>query len=716
MAYYNQNQAPDSSLGMNKKEDEQEQTAPATLSSNAAGPTAAPLSGNPVGQNMSAPASAKAASSGMGGSFQSYQKANQGTATNRLNEAANRNVANQGKAANTGITQATNQFNNKVESGTLANRYNAVSDVANTVNAARKTVAAPLAPTANTSAPQAAPAAAPVLPQVEGVDRFKEVINAKYQGPSSLRQAGLYEIASGKVENAQNTIGQAKTAAGREEMLANLYAKRGDYTRGQNKLDASLLNSSQAGVNALQDTAKAQGNLDQKLDKAQINSSNTAQNRSNEIGTIREEARNTFTQGKKAEEAATDKRLDDMLVTPVNGPDGKPMLKADGTPLTQWDQLPEAFKSVIRNKKADNAAQHVEDLKAVRVSPEYKLAQKNLQAAQNIPKRLQITKPGGGTFSIPNPEYETGVKAAQAKLNDLESYNEKAVNFNQMEANLLGVGSGEGLYKLGEKAIKTANADREKLVSRDEQARQAVLSQLAGLDLSDRLDTNLKFSNADKAGTQSVLDSYDAEATRKGLNEAEEGFQKFADRNITGTGVKKNKTSGKRYYANETANLKDLLKKSGYDFEKEASNQLGNEDLLKKIAGNTSGFTTQDPSGAAGAVGGMVDPIKNMGDGQSVGSNYLDLMGSTGLNAITGALGLGSLGNAVGGMFGGGSTAGESKSDAKRMAREDLQRRVTSTLDNAGFENRVGVQNNDTVNTRMEALKAMLAGLDKTNT
>lgn len=728
MAYYNQNQNQDNSLGMNQKpEEDQNGTAPTALSSNAAGPTAAgptaaPLSGNPVGQN-SAP---KAAASGMGGGFQGYKKANQGVATDRLNSAASKNVANQGQAAQTGINQATTQFGKKVEAGTLANRYQALSDVANTVNSARsftapKPAPAPLA--ASAEAPAAAPASpapqAPGLADVAGVDRFKEVINAKYQGPESLRQAGLYEAASGKVGTAQDTINQTKTAAGREQMLANMYAKRGDYTRGQNKLDSAVLNSSQAGVQNLQNTAQAQGNLEQNLDKAQINSGNVAQNRTQEIRGIQEQARNAFTEGKKSEEAATDKRLNDMLVTPVMDANGKPLLKTDGTPMTQWDQLPESFKSVIKNKTADNAVAHEEDLQVVRASAPYKKAQQEMATAQAYLKNYKNKNSGGefdGEGVARTMESNNIIKAAQEKIKGLESYNKKAINFNELESEILGVNDGEGLYRLGEKAIKTANADREKLVSKDEQSRQSILSQLAGLDNSDRLDTNLKFNNADKAGTQSVLDSLDTEATRKGLNEAEKNFQTSSNKTITGSGMKKNKTSGKKYYATDSANLKDVLKKSGYDFKGPNSGGVANADLLKSIANDSDTMVTGDPKGVGGAMDGWAGSIKNMGDGQDLGGGFLDFLGAgSGLSAVTGALGLGSLGSSVGGFLGSGSTAGESRSDAKRMARQDLIKRVQASLDKSGFDNRVGVSNNTNVTDRMSALQAMLAKLDKTN-
>src|SRR5690606_36333023 len=97
--------------------------------------------------------------------------------------------------------------------------------------------------------------------------------------------------------------------------------------------------------------------------------------------------------------------------------------------------------------------------------------------------------------------------------------------FNSLEAATLGLSSGEGLYNLGANAIKSGVAEKDRLISKDEQARQAALAQLAGLDLSNQLSTNLLYDNAERAGTQTALDALDLEGTRKAINEAEQNFQ-----------------------------------------------------------------------------------------------------------------------------------------------------------------------------------------------
>lgn len=647
MAYYQNSEDEDQNVqGMNQQPNAQGQGNAPQLSSGNSAPMA---SSGPIATGAAAPAAPKATSSGMS-SFQNIQKANQGIATDKLNTAAGNLVSNQAQKANTGINQATTSFGQKVETGTLANRGQALQDVKDVVQQARNVT------TDNSQIAQ---------PQQT---RFQEVINSKYQGPQSLRQSGDYQNASGDVSKAQTMLGQAQNSQGREELLKNLFAKSGSYTQGLNKLDAGILNASQSGVQNLQNIAKAQGNVQNKLDEAQIASANLAQNRTQEIADIRDQSRTAFSEGKSAEEAATDARLASVV--------------------KDWDKLPEYFRELIRNKEANNAAAKDSMFQS-------------LTAAQNDPNT--------------SPEQKLAINKQLADLGS--RFNPNAVTLNSAEAGILGVGAGEGLYNMGTDAIKTAIADKERLISKDEQLRQSVLSQLAGLDQSQILDRGLRYSNAEKAGTQDALDALDTAGLRSALNEAEGDFQTYAEgANITGSGSKKNKSSGKRYYASQSANIGDLLKKSGYQFDDiGADTPVADQQLLRNLGNVVSSDVTADPKGISGALAGATDPLTNMGDGQSLAQNYLDYVGmGTGINAVTGALGLGSLGTSLGGLFGA-SSSKASKNKAKQIAFKDLQNKVNSALDSQGFENRFNVSNDAKTNERVASLQALLASLDKTN-
>jgi hypothetical protein len=670
------------------------------------------------------------ASSGTFTNLRQYINANQG---NKIGSAVGQKVSNTATGAQKSIEQGQTSFGQKVEQGTLANRENAVSDIKSIVQKARGVSAQPQtapAPAAQPQAapntinpvpvvaPAAAPAAAPDYTQGLDTQRFQDVINAQYKGPESLRSSGLYDPISQKVQTAQSKINQAQTASGREDLLKDTFSQNRQYNRGQNKLDSLLLNTSKEGVQGLLDQRAKAGNLQQALQSAENTSSNLATNRANEIKGLQSQARETFTGEQKAEREATDARLANVV--------------------QDWDKLPEYFKDILRNKEKDNTQFGAAAADKLKAENNYSTIQQNLAQTQNLIKQKEnslrnIKSSGIGDWGMPNYGTEEILQYTQTRKEiadaekQLANYNsqksrldeqvsalqsDKRFNLSPEEAAMLGIQSGEGLYNLGEEAIRTNLSDKEKLISRDEQARQFALSQLAGLDTSRMLDTNVKYSDLAKAGTQTAADALNLQGTRDAINEAEKNFrEQVQGQEIVGTGSKKNKTSGKRYYAQESANLGDILKRSGYNFEAPMSSQVGNINA----AGSTQ-YDSDVQSGVGGAVEGLTSPIAGGSKGTGVVQKAADLYGSfTGLNALTGALGMGSLGGAVSSLFGGGSSSKESKSDAAKIARKDLQNKVTNVIRESGFQNRANVADTEQTRSRSEALRAMLAKMDKTN-
>jgi hypothetical protein len=673
MAYYNNvedKEQDDASQGMNQTA-QQSPTQPVQLSGQSSTIGSAPGS-TPKPANTSP---GKPASSGSAPSFQNFAKANQGKAQESLNSAAAQNVTNQSQMASSSINQANTQFGQRVDQGSLANRQNALTDVQNTVQSARNI------------------AAGNAVDQTQQ-DRFKEVINAKYQGPESLRQSGLYNKASQAVGTAQTSLDNTKTALGREDLLRNMYQDKGNYTSGLNKLDSALINSSQQGISNLQNAAAQQGNLGQKLDKAQIGSINASQNRSNEINQIKQQARDAFSTGKTDEEKATDIRLSKVV--------------------EDWEILPEFYRNIIR------------------------------QSA------------GGPT------------------------------NFSTFEAASLGLNSGEGLYNLGADAIKSAQHDKTRLISKDEQARQAALSQLAGLDMSNQLDTNLLYGDADRAGTQSALDALDLKATREGLNAAEQQFRDTARAtDLMGEGFKKvsrGNAFGKKtktYTANVGGNVGNFLEQAGYNLDSQngaGQNVAASNDLLKAaLAASSYGRNNADaednqkviestgkgaaagastgaafgPKGAAigaiiGAGAGSIvgagtgdslqmysDLLRGMGGpGAAVGKGIQDVRSAKGdaaedilkinpFDNIGSKLGLGSLSSGISGAIRGidsGAMKRYGSAVAQEKAIQDLQNKYSGFLDSQGFQNRANVVDNQQTTSRFSALQDILASMDKSNT
>jgi hypothetical protein len=710
MAYLQQDKDDKEKVqGLNEVMAPQEGQAPVTAEASQPTP-AAP-------QASSAPAAAQPgqvnqkAGSGTFTNLKNYLTANQG---NRISSAATQKVSNLATGAQKGITQASTGFGQKVEQGTLANREQAVQDVAATTAAARGVEAIAPAPVATPAATppvaQAADAAAPVTEAVAPTapveqaqpqylddaqqKRFADIINAKYAGPESLRQSGLLQPAAEKVSTAARQIKNVETAGGREELLRSMYGKNRDYTQGQSKLDALLLNTSGQGVSQLQEAAKAGGNLQQTLQQAEAGSQNLAQNRAQEISGIREEARKTFGSGRKDEEDATEKRITDLIKTPVLDEAGNQILRQDGEPMTEWDRLPEHFRNSLANKASGTQKVKEEQLAAINTqyAPQIKAeADTNAQLADTnknienvrraiISANMQNYDPFGTNRNVDSPktiQLQANLKkqmeglqsqAAQQKAQvaaiqqspEYQQYTQQKAAADQMnmnqwalspeEAAVLGVSAGEGLYNIGQGDIRTVKADEEKLITQNEFARQQALSQLAGLDTSKGLQKELKYKDQAKAGTQNLTNSLDTESFRNLLNEAQKGFKESAEgADIVGSGKKKvsrGNAFGKKtstYYASAGGNVADMLKQGGYDLGAEgasgARSLLSDKDMLANYLG-----ATRNNASMEGNIGGST--LEGTSAGAATGASIGSMFG--GVGAAPGA----AVGAMVGGLVG----------------------------------------------------------------
>ena len=144
--------------------------------------------------------------------------------------------------------------------------------------------------------------------------RFADVINARYAGPQSLRDTGAYDQALNRVNKASDLATMAKTAGGREDLLAQLYGRPGsEYTRGMSRLDAALLNSNQDAMKGIQQQGKDLAGTRDALNRANVDTQLAAKNRGSEIAGIRQQARDEFSKQQQAEEALTEGRLDEAI-------------------------------------------------------------------------------------------------------------------------------------------------------------------------------------------------------------------------------------------------------------------------------------------------------------------------------------------------------------------------------------------------------------------
>ena len=700
---------------------EQESSGPANIGGSSATQTSAPVKAMPKQQK---------AGTGTFANLKSYLQAAQGGGQQRVAQAAAGQVQRLGAGAQKATQQAQKTFGTQMQAGRLAGMETAGQEAADIVKGARATtyqapqqaqVQTQSATQEGTEAPVQAPAT-PTQPQQyftpEQTQRFAEIINAQYQGPQSLQQAGLYDPAAQKARTAQQAGQLTQTALGREQLLRDVFGRGRDYSRGVSKLDALLLNASQQGVQQLQEQAQPALQAQQALQAAQNLSANEAAQRKATIEQIRSGARGELTGARTQEEQAVEKRIDDLTKTPAVDEQGnkiplldstgKQVVDTGGNPVfqTEWDRLPEHFRQSL----------------ATKVKPQWELSAD--------------------------------------------------------EAAVLGVGAGEGLYNIRPEDIQTAKAERERLITKDELSRQLALAQLAGTDLSRELQKDLLYTDLEKAGTQDLSSSLDVDAFRRLLNEAQQGFKESAEgATITGTGAKKVSRGNilgkktKTYYAQQEGNVADMLRQAGYDVSKletsEAKSLLSNKDLLNKYLKATStsrdeegnrGFNALEGAGAGAAAGASIGTAINPGIGTALGGATGALVGgAVGANTLDsiqfqtdlakeleeklGIKGLGALGQGVQDIrgiiasplqglanIGGSSVVGDvfrgisgavsgidtgkmksyGESIAKQGAIEDLKNKYAQWLAGQGFENRANIADTETTRARSQALQDLL--------
>jgi hypothetical protein len=609
----------------------------------------------------------------------------------------------------------------------------------------------------------------------EDQQRFADIINAQYQGPQSLQEAGLYEQAARKAQTAERAVNLSRTAAGREQLLKDIFSRGRDYSRGASKLDALLLNASEQGVGQVQQAAKEAGDVRQVLQQAQNLSANEATNRAKAIQDIASGARTAFTEGRTAEEQATEKRIDDMIKTPVVEKDaqgnvvldesgqpkklqkldaeGKPMVDAEGKPvyMTEWDRLPEYFRNVLRTSPETNKKMQEEGIKKLEESTGLsgkrfdelpgqisQIQKKIAQLQRDIPEGSRI--PGSASQrqqsnmrnqinqlsqSLKNLQGEyASYKDFGTQLQDLRKMDMKQLRLSPEEMATLGIGSGEGLYNLGQDLIGNVEARRENLITKDELSRQLALAQLAGLDRSSQLGKVLQYTDLEKAGTQDLMSSLDKKAIRESLNKAEKDFREYAGgKTVTGQGMKKDKVTGDKYRVSAQTNLKDALKKLGYDFESELPKYQAPE--LSK-APSTSELETNKNT----IIDDITENIKPTVDPNKTFDPYTDSdsslarkggyaaadYGTLGITAGLRALGLDMPGAIMSGIdtalgtsiFGGGGNPSKNIKTASEQARRNLVANLQKTLESEGFYNRAAADESEASMVRQKALMDIL--------
>lgn len=500
-----------------KPDEEDEKLKPLVMGGSAAPATIG--GGAAASPSVTAMPKQQKAGTGTFANLKSYLQAAQGGG--RVAQAATQRVQNVGASAQKGLQQATDAFGNRLGAGSgvlfqgdQANQYltpeqaaeQAKTRTADIIRTAREVTYQAPQPTpevqpqvATQGATQTPPAAeAPVPAQTqqyftpEQTQSFADIINARYEGPASLQQAGLYESAAQKARVAQEAATKTQTAGGREALLRDIFSRGRDYSRGASKLDALLLNTSQQGVQQLQQQAQPALQAQQLLQEAGNVSANQAAQRAAVIQGIATGARGEFTEARTAEELIAEEGIDFVQ--------------------QNWNKLPDYLKTSLMQAASTPQTSRVGDIAlAPRTRSGRDMSDEERQARGNELYDYFL----GGQQTV-----EMGARKAQKRDRPFQTY-----NLSPEESALLGTASGSPMFFDASDISAAPVAAREELITKNQLARQLALQQLSQLDKSKGLQKALAYSDLEKAGSKDILSSLDLERVQRTSQERQKQFE-----------------------------------------------------------------------------------------------------------------------------------------------------------------------------------------------
>ena len=656
-----------------------------------------------------------------------------------------------------------------------------------------------------------------------GEQRLSDILNAQYKGPRELYEARGYGDAVNQFSDVQSLQDLALGSGSKNELLNRTFQTAdSEYGTGARLLDDLLLGQGSANEQLRQTAENLSGQEGGKfsdvLDQSRQGARTQAQERTQQLEDVKMSARKALTDVATGRDSEVRERIQGVLDNWESYPQHfRDKFQGEMDKHEQNIELKKNYDSASKALDAFTGA-NIKPTSGLRSAKEA-AAQKRANSPLNklnegkqkisliddalnklqsgkldrdtekiLRENFTFSTPGAGINAMgsgpitqqalnsfrnqleqvitPLEEQYQQLQATQQEFADFKDYDPKTLNFNlsQLEAEALGVQGGEGLYNLIKDRgidglLQTAEADKNQLISRDEQSQLARLQKLAELATdygtgNSGIDFRNQFTNKDLAGQQTALSALDTEGFRDALFGAEKNFQDFAKgANIRGKGTAQTSSSG--LFGSKSAsstkyvteNLGKLLNKAGgfrQIYDEKGVDTEGYNNLAKAAKGIADGtYQSQDFSGLDPAnVGSMLGLDENLSrmllnpafgtsalfDGNKLINDKItelgtDLVGDNVLSDVLFAPAkLGSLVSnlgskvvsSIGGSLFGSSKGLQSAADnqAQKKAVKDLKKKITSTLQNQGYANQLGVVQ-DT--ERDQELLKLLGLLDTTN-
>jgi len=175
-------------------------------------------------------------------------------------------------------------------------------------------------------------------------ERFRDIINAVYQGPYRLSQIKGYDDTVGKVSEADRRLALINKAGVSGDLLRTTFQSPGRaYTRGQEQLDSLLMGQGDTLRNLL-NVKQEIGNVGDTLSQAQQAAMSEAATRQDEIENIRTGARSKVQGISDARAEQIEGRLSQVI--------------------QDWDKLPQYFRDALTKNVANNQGYNVSALES----------------------------------------------------------------------------------------------------------------------------------------------------------------------------------------------------------------------------------------------------------------------------------------------------------------------------------------------------------------
>lgn len=627
---------------------------------------------------------AQKAGTGTFANLRSYLQANQG---NRIASAASQRLTGLTTGAQKGIKQAESAFGKQVEAGSLANRESALQDVAATIGAARQVTALPTPPSAAPApAPTQTPVTTPTAPQPteepivpsyftpEQERRFADIINAEYAGPQSLQQAGLYQSAEQKTRAAQQALRNIGSASGRETFLRDIFARGRDYTEGQARLDALLLNVSPEAVGRLKEQATQTGDITSQLQRAENVSRALALGRTTELSDIQRQAREEYEKQRLEELTSTEKNI--------------AAAKLQGQELGTYMQ--NLFKNA-NNKPVDLSATEASILGIKSGEGIYNLTGDQLVKLNQLRDERIITKD------------ERARLEALVKLAELDRQKQLKTEYFEKYKDASLAGTQSVLDVINTQAIRDAiNAEEQKFIK---EANRLITGYGEG---------SAKYKKGMFRGRGTVTAEAEFSKNLKGLLK-KAGYDVTPEKEAMLTNPDVLKAIVRSAQTKGMKNEKDILKNAVAILNQpkatDVSAQVGEGGRSAALPGqlDTTDLVLGTVAPGAGLLGSAELRDQFGGAVEAIGGRELGGFTNAALDTVEGVGGvldtvgdiasLGSVGSVGSDLFGGGKSGAKKKAraEAERNAASDLQKKIEAALDKAGFERRSTILNREQI-------------------